>query len=190
VWLVLAGLLALELDRDAGASASAPRPAAEALPPRPPTGGIPSTPVSLPSPEPEAIALGETRTPDRALALDQALASTPDEEERPPLSPSLRSALDEPILLELTALLETVHADQDGPEALLDPTLTAYVGALTRRMNTHGETFVASVSARDPQAARRRAAHLHGLLVEAGLRPWLLEVFGERGADGVSVERG
>jgi hypothetical protein len=177
-WLVLAGLLVLEIDRGAGAPLSIPPPAAEVLSPHLPAGGVPSAAVSLPSPEPEAP------------APDEAPAPTLDGEAHPPLPPSLRSAFDEPILLELTALLETVHADQVAAGAHLDPALAAYVGALTRRMNTHGETFVASVSAPDAQVARRRAADLHAFLVEAGLRPWLLEVFGERGADGVSVELG
>jgi hypothetical protein len=178
VWLVVAALLVLETDRGAGAPAPALPPAAEAAPSRAPADGVPSAPTSLPTP-----------TPVPPVPAPEEPAPPAPQEAHPTLPPSLRSALDEPVLLELTALLKTVHADLDGPDARFSPALTAYIGALTHRMNSHGETFVASVFAPEPQAARRRAAHLHALLVEAGLRPWLLEVFGGRGANGVSVER-
>lgn len=104
--------------------------------------------------------------------------------------PSLQNAYDEPIMNELAAFFDAIHEGLERPGAAIDPELSIYVDQLVTRMNAEGQPYVVRLNHPNLEVVRRRAVRGHALLVEAGLRPWLLEVFGERGGTGVSVERG
>jgi hypothetical protein len=114
----------------------------------------------------------------------------PSEPASPLAHPSLRNAYDEPVMHELAALFDAIHVGLERPGATIDASLSEYVNQLVTRMNAEGQPYVVRLNHPNLEVVRRRAVRGHALLVEAGLRPWLLEVFGERGGAGVSVERG
>jgi len=203
-WLIVAGLLILQLDAE-GYLGDSPVVS-------PPITAVSEAPRSSPdweSPDHEIDkTLAAEEHGDSTPAVDapqsEVTAPTAPETAAPrepgpllsdssgsPLShPSLRDATDEPITHEVAALFNAIHVGLERPGATIDPSLANYVNALVARMNTHGEPLVVRMRDQNLEIARRRAVRAHALLVEAGMRPWLLEVFGERGAGGVSVERG
>jgi hypothetical protein len=137
----------------------------------------------------EDAAVVATIEPLRSPVIDEQRHASPVPPPSLPLHPSLRNAGDEPILIELVALFETVHIGLERPDASFDPVLDPYVATLAGRMNSYGHPFVLYLSDKNLDIARRRAARAHALLVDAGLRPWLLDVHGRSGDVGVVVER-
>jgi len=162
-WLALAGLLVLEWEATRGAPAAPPTPSAHAV----------------------AVQAATVQAIQPA-----ALAAFPPAHDGPALSPAFDSAFDEPLVEEVAALLGHLYPGLGEPGARIEPVLEGYTRTLAARMNAHGGTFVATFSAPDVRVARRRAARAHALLVEAGVRPWLLEAVGEAGPEALAVEPG
>jgi hypothetical protein len=102
--------------------------------------------------------------------------------------PSLTNAYDEPVSAELASLMESLYDDLSSDGARIGPELAAYVEALIARLNSQGQPYLVRLRGPEVEDVRRRAVRAHALLVSAGLRPWLLEVFGERGSPSVNVD--
>ncbi len=89
----------------------------------------------------------------------------------------------------LADLVSATHVGLEELEARFDPGYGPYVERLVERLNGLGQVYAVRITAPDAGVARRRAERTRELLLQAGLRPWLLDASGAAGPKGVAVER-
>ena len=142
------------------------------------TSEVESVPPALQASSPEPVALPEAPRP-----------ATPEPGAEGDVQASLHDAYDEPMLAELFSFFDAVHVSYGDDKAQLPTPVRGYFDELVRRLNLEQETYHVTLSAPSLDLADRRAAGLLALFLDAGLEPGILNLTGQTGSDGVTVER-